>query len=129
MSSIQISAIIVCLSLMLVVVELIRRGRLEEKYAIIWLLTSLLLIIFSINFEIIKFFASLTGVLVPSNFLFLLAFLFLVIISLSITVVVSSQSQKNKRLTQELSVMRFTVEEMKSKLQEVEDKVAPKANS
>lgn len=129
MNSIQIFAIIACLFLMLVVIELIRRGRLEEKYAIIWLLTSLFLIICSVNFEIIRFFARLTGVLVPSNFLFMLAFFFLVIISLSITVVVSSQSQKNRKLAQELSVIRLTIEEMQSKQSERKDKAAPKTNS
>jgi hypothetical protein len=109
-SKIQILAIIVSLLLMGTTIELIRRRQLEEKYAISWLLTGIFFLICSINLEVISFLAKLTGVVTPSNFLFLLAFFFLSIVTLSLTVIVSNESHKNRKLAQELSLLKFNLE-------------------
>lgn len=111
----QLLAIVACFCLLLVTIELIRRRELEEKYAISWLLTVIFLLICSSYFGIIESASQLVGVLVPSNFLFLLAFLFLVIISLSLTVAVSKESLKNRKMTQQLALLRFTLEEIRTK--------------
>ncbi|MFN3466152.1 MAG: DUF2304 domain-containing protein [Candidatus Brocadiales bacterium] len=116
MTRIQILAILVSLFLMFFTVELIRRRYLEEKYALVWLLACVFFLLCSINLKIIEFLARLTGILVPANFLFLLAFFFLVVICLSLTVVVSRESQKQRSLTQELSILRFNLEEIKKKI-------------
>ncbi len=112
---IQILAIIASVSLMSLTVELIRRRKLEEKYALVWLLACIFFLLCSINLEILDFLARLTGVIVPANFLFLLAFFFLVVICLSLTVVISTESQRQRRLAQELSLLRFHLEEQKKK--------------
>jgi hypothetical protein len=114
-TGIQILAILGTLSLILLTVELIRRGQLEEKYALVWLLACIFFFLCSINLEIINFLARLTGVITPANFLFLLAFFFLVVICLSLTVVISKESQRHRRLTQELSLLKFEMEEMRNK--------------
>lgn len=107
---IQILAILASLFLISITIELIRRRHLEEKYALSWLLTSIFFIICSINMDVIKFLSKLTGVIAPPNFLFLLAFFFLILVSLSLTVVVSREIQRNRKLTQELAVLKFNVE-------------------
>lgn len=116
MTRIQILAILASLLLMSLTVELIRRKYLEEKYALVWLLTCIFFLLCSINLEILSFLARLTGILVPANFLFLLAFFFLVVICLSLTVVVSRESQRQRRLTQELSMLKFNLEEIKKRV-------------
>lgn len=101
---------------MLLTVELIRRRQLEEKYALAWLLACIFFLLCSINLEIINFLARLTGIIVPANFLFLLAFFFLVVICLSLSVVMSRESQRQRRLAQELSLLKFNLEEIKKKI-------------
>ncbi|HHT9120582.1 MAG TPA: DUF2304 domain-containing protein [Candidatus Hypogeohydataceae bacterium YC41] len=113
---IQILAILASLFLMLLTVELIRRRQLEEKYALAWLLACIFFLLCSINLEIINFLARLTGIIVPANFLFLLAFFFLVVICLSLSVVMSRESQRQRRLAQELSLLKFNLEEIKKKI-------------
>lgn len=54
--------------------------------------------------------------MLPSNFLFLLAFLFLIIVTLSLTVMVSNESKMTRKLVQELSTVKFDMEELNKKL-------------
>ncbi len=115
---IQILAIIASLSLLGVTVELIRRRQLEEKHAISWLLACVFFLLCSINLEIVNFLAKLTGIYLPSNFLFLLAFFFLIIVTLSLTVITSNESRASRKLAQELSVLKFTVEELNKRLED-----------
>lgn len=113
---IQILAIIASLFMMGTVIELIRRRQLEEKYAISWLLTSIFFLICSTNLEIVKFLSELTGIILPSNFLFLLAFFFLIVVTLSLTVIASNESQRSRRLAQELAILKFDIEELDKKI-------------
>jgi hypothetical protein len=97
--------------LLIVVVELIRRGKLKERYALLWLLSGGVLLFLSSSRGTLDFIASLLGIFYPPSFLFLLAFLFLLLITLHFSVVLSSLSDKNKKLAQELSILRRELEE------------------
>ncbi len=116
-TQIQLLAIIVSLLLLGTTIELIRRRYLEEKYAISWLLACVFFLVCSVNLKIVAFLSSLAGVMLPSNFLFLLAFLFLLIVTLSLTVMVSNESKMTRKLAQELSTVKFDMEELNKKLE------------
>lgn len=109
---IQILSITASLFLIGTTIELIRRRQLEEKYAISWLLTCIFFLVCSINLEIVEFLSDLTGVAIPSNFLFLLAFFFLIIVTLSLTVMASNESRRSRKFAQELSILKFDVEQL-----------------
>ncbi|MDO8125617.1 MAG: DUF2304 domain-containing protein [Candidatus Brocadiales bacterium] len=109
---IQILSITASLFLIGTTVELIRQRQLEEKYAISWLLTCIFFLVCSINLEIVEFLSDLTGVAIPSNFLFLLAFFFLIIVTLSLTVMASNESRRSRKFAQELSILKFDVEQL-----------------
>jgi hypothetical protein len=95
-------------------VELIRKRHIEERYALTWLLACVFFLLCSFNVKVLDFLARLIGIVTPANFLFLLAFFFLTIICLSLTVLVSKESYRRRRLTQELSLLRFEFEEFKN---------------
>lgn len=97
---------------MIVVVELIRRGRLKEKYSLLWLLAGGILLIFSSSRALLNFISKVLGIYYPPSFLFLLAFLFLLLITLHFSVVISGLSEKNKQLAQELALLRQEMREM-----------------
>ena len=90
----------------MVIVELIRRGRLKEKYSLLWLFAGTILLIFSLSRGLLEYVSSLLGIYYPPSFLFLLAFLFLLLITLHFSVVISGLSDKNKKLAQELALLR-----------------------
>ncbi len=91
---------------MLVVVELIRRGRLKERYSLLWLFAGAVLLILSSSRGLLEYISHRLGIFYAPSFLFLLAFLFLLLITLHFSVVISGVTEKNKQLAQEIALLR-----------------------
>jgi hypothetical protein len=106
MDVLKIMAVVGCGSGLIVIVELIRRGRLKERYALLWLFAGIILLVFSLSRGLLEYVASLVGIYYPPSLLFLLAFLFLLLITLHFSSVISELSEKNKQLAQELALLR-----------------------
>lgn len=113
MDIVKILSIVACGTVVVLVIELIRRGRLKERYSLLWLFAGMILLVLSSSRSLLDFFSSLVGIYYPPSFLFLLAFLFLLLITLHFSVVISGLSEKNKRLAQELALLRREVEEIR----------------
>ncbi len=99
-------AVIASAGMLLVVVELIRRGRLKERYSLLWLLAAVVLLILSSSRALLEGVSHLLGIFYPPSFLFLLAFLFLLLITLHFSVVISGLTERSKQLAQELAILR-----------------------
>ena len=121
MDLIKILAILGSGSVLLVVIELIRRGRLKEKYSLLWLFAGGVLLVFSSSRYLLEYVAHLLGVFYPPSLLFLLAFLFLLLITLHFSVVVSGLSEKNKQLAQEVALLRQEMREAMKRTTENSD--------
>jgi hypothetical protein len=102
--------------LLFLVLELIRRGRLKERYALLWLFSSLVLLILSLSRSLLEFFSRLVGIYYPPSLLFLVAFVFLLLITLHFSAVISGLSDKNKRLAQEMALLRKEIEQLRTKI-------------
>ncbi|HEX9019701.1 MAG TPA: DUF2304 domain-containing protein [Nitrospirota bacterium] len=108
-------------AMMAVVIELIRRGRLKERYSLLWLLAGAVLLLLSSSRGLLEFVSRRFGIFYPPSFLFLLAFLFLLLITLHFSVVVSGLSEKNKQLAQEIALLRQQLREEMSRVTEKRD--------
>jgi hypothetical protein len=115
MDLLKILSIIVSASVLIFVVELIRRGRLKEKYSLLWLLAGGILLILSASRELLEYLSRAVGIYYPPSLLFLLAFLFLLLITLHFSVVISGLSEKNKKLAQEISLLQQEMQEAPDK--------------
>jgi len=102
-------------TLLFLVLELIRRGRLKERYSLLWLFSSVVLLILSLSRSLLEFFSQMIGIYYPPSLLFLIAFVFLLLITLHFSAVISGLSDKNKRLAQELALLRQEVEQLRIK--------------
>ena len=100
--------------LLLVVVELIRQGRLKERYSLLWLLSGCVLLLLSSSRIILEYVSHAIGIFYPPSFLFLIAFFFLLIITLHFSVVISGLSDKSKRMAQELALLRQELRDSKT---------------
>jgi hypothetical protein len=114
MDVLKILAIVGSGTVLLLVVELIRRGRLKERYSLLWLFAGGVLLVLSSSRNILEYISNLVGIYYPPSFLFLLAFLFLLLITLHFSVTISGLSEKNKRLAQELALLRQEMRELMS---------------
>ncbi|HET6515675.1 MAG TPA: DUF2304 domain-containing protein [Thermodesulfovibrionales bacterium] len=93
------------------VVELIRRNRLKEKYSLLWLVAAFVMLFFSISRSSLEWLSLLVGIQYPPSFIFILAFLFLIVINVHFSTVISELFEKNKDLTQEVALLRKSLEE------------------
>ena len=100
---VQTVAIIASALLFLFILELVRRRRLAEPYALLWLLAAGVLIVFAVWEELLQELSELVGIEIPSNTLFALAFGFVLVLLLSFSVVVSRLSRENRVLAQEVA--------------------------
>jgi hypothetical protein len=113
MDIIKVLAITGSATVLFLVLELIRRGRLKERYSLLWLLSGSVLLILSVSRGLLATLSKLVGIYYPPSLLFLIAFVFLLLITLHFSAVISGLSEKNKRLAQEVALLRQAIEELK----------------
>ena len=109
MQSIQIISILFSLAVFFGVADLIRRSMLKEQYALLWLFSSVVLLLLSIWRSLLDKVAKMAGVAYPPSLLFLMAFIFLLLIVLHFSVVISRLSEKNKKLAQEIALIKLQI--------------------
>ena len=85
--------------------NLVRIRRLELKYALIWFLVGVLLLIFDLAPGILDFLTDLLGITLPINMLFFLGIAFILMIMFSQTIVISNLTRNTKRLTQAIGML------------------------
>jgi hypothetical protein len=100
---VQVAAIIVTAVMLGVVLELVRRRRLIERYALLWMIVAVALLVLAIWNQLLSFAADHLGIKVPSNFLFLAAFGVAFLLLLQFSVVTSRLSEETKILAQEVA--------------------------
>ena len=104
---------ILCFALVGIIIGLIRKNRLKEHYAIIWLFTALSIFIFGIWPNSLNLISRIVR-LHHLTTLFMVAFLFLLAIVLHFTLAISQLFDRNRRLTQEVAWLRFELEQVKN---------------
>ena len=102
---VSIAAAIASLMLLLVIFELIRSRRLQERYALLWLLTGLVIFVLSAWRGALGRLADLVGIAYPPSALFVLASLFVLIVLLHYSTVISKLSDQNRILAQRLALL------------------------
>lgn len=95
---------------------LIKKDKIEVKYAIIWLAFSLVMVLFSIFPYLVYVLGDITGVINPVNFVFLTQIIFILLILLSVSAVISGFSQKIKRLAQCNALLEKRVRQLEEQL-------------
>jgi hypothetical protein len=102
---IQVLAIIASAGLLVVVLELVRRRRLQERYALLWLVSAVFLLALACWRDALDRVASLVGIAYPPNALFFLAFAAILVVLLHFSVVISRLSDQTKVLAQRLALL------------------------
>jgi hypothetical protein len=103
---IQLIAILGSTALLLIVLELVRRRRLLERYAVLWLLSAVVLVALSVWRNLLEVIASHIGIASPPNALFVVAFGFVLILLLHFSLAVSRLADQSKVLAQRLALMQ-----------------------
>jgi hypothetical protein len=104
-------AITVTLALLLLVFELVRRKRLSERYAILWLLAAITLFVLAAWKGLLTSLSNDVGISYPPSALFAVAIGLIAMILLHFSLAVSRLSDQNKILAQRLALLQQRVEE------------------
>jgi len=100
------------LGLLLLIVELVRRRRLKEKYSLLWLFTALVLLVLTLSPGLLDRLSITMGIYYSPSAFFLMAFFFLMLITLQFSVVISRLSERNKALAQEVALLKMRLDEL-----------------
>lgn len=108
----KLIAIAVSLGWLGLILELVRRGRLREDHALLWLLTGVALLLFSIFEGALRFVADLIGVVYAPSILFGVGMLFAVLILLFQGITISRLQAQNKELAQDVALLTWEVQQL-----------------
>ena len=97
--------------LLLVVLELIRSRRLQERYALLWLLTGIVIFVLAVWRGLLGSIADLVGIAYPPSALFILASFFVLVVLLHYSTVISKLSDENRILAQRLALLENRLDE------------------
>jgi hypothetical protein len=104
-------AVAVTLALLLLVFELVRRKRLSERYAILWLLAATTLFVLAAWKGLLTSLSNDVGISYPPSALFAVAIGLIAMILLHFSLAVSRLTDQNKMLAQRLALLQQRVEE------------------
>ena len=95
-----------------VIFEMLRRRRLREKYAVVWVVVGVLIVIVAIFPRVLFWTAEVTGVEVPANLLFFVASLVLLGVNVHLSSEVGRLEDRVRTLAEELALQRLKLEEI-----------------
>jgi hypothetical protein len=102
---IQLVSIVAAGLLFAAVFEMVRRRRLLERYALLWLFSALALLGLAIWSGLLERISHAIGIIYPPNALFLIAFGFVLVLLLHFSMAVSRLTDQTKVLAQRLALL------------------------
>lgn len=97
-----------------VIVILLLRRQLREKYALLWLLIGVAMLVLALFPDLLGALAHVLGVIVPSNLLFALAVALLIGVTLHLSWELSHAEEEVRRVAEEVAILRAEVDELKA---------------
>ena len=102
----QILGVIAALITFVFVFSLLRRGILQEKYAVLWLFFSGAVLFFAIFPAALVWICSVIGVAQPVNLLFFITVVLLVLVAVQLSYELSRHEVRIRRLAEEVALLR-----------------------
>jgi len=102
---VQIVAVIASGALLIGVLELVRRRRMLERYALLWLFSAVVLLGLAVWRGALNVIAHAIGVIYPPNAIFVVAFGFVLLLLLHFSLAVSRLTDQTKVLAQRLALL------------------------
>jgi len=111
----QIMSILVTAGLFGLIFELLRRKRLMERYAILWLFSSAVLLALAVWRGLLETIAHAIGIYYAPSALFVIAFGFILVLLLHFSLVISRLADQNKVLAQRIGLMQQRLDEQEAR--------------
>jgi hypothetical protein len=113
---IQIVAVLASGVLLIGVLELVRRRRMLERYALLWLFSAAVVLLLGAWTGLLQDIADVAGIAYPPSALFGVAFLFVLVLLLHFSVAVSKLTDQTKVLAQRLALLEQELRDNKPRV-------------
>ena len=110
---VRIVAVIVTAVMLGVVLELVRRRRLIERYALLWMVVALVLLVLAVWNQLLAHVSHAIGIEVPANALFIAGLAVAFLMLLHFSVITSRLSEETKILAQESARLEQELREVR----------------
>lgn len=116
MARLTIVTIVIAVVAFAFVFELLRRRRLREKYAFLWVVVAGLTVVLSVFPSLLVRAAALIGIATPSNLLFLVSLLILFAVSLQLSGEVGELEEQSRRLAEQIGALQLRIEDLEGQV-------------
>jgi hypothetical protein len=107
----RVEVIIVAAVICVLIFELIRRRHLMERYAILWLVAGITLLVLALWKGLLTTLSHAAGIYYPPAALFAVGFLFVLVLLVHFSITVSRLSDQNKILAQRVALLQQRLEQ------------------
>jgi hypothetical protein len=114
---VEIIALLGAFAWLALVVEMIRRRRFSEGYALLWLLSGVALLVLALWRDLLEVLARFLGIYYAPTALFVVAFGFLLLLLVQQSAMICELEQRNSSLAQRLALLSLQVERLQEKRQ------------
>lgn len=97
---------------MIAIINLVRRKRIDEKYAFLWLAGGALMVLAPFATGLIDKLSHAVGIYYPPSLVFLVGFLALCLINLQFSAVISRLTRDNRRLAQQFAILESKLKDL-----------------
>lgn len=104
-------------ALLLVIVELIRKRRLREEYALLWIAATASVIVLALERTLLHRIAALLGIYYPPMVLPVIAGFFGMLLAIHFSLVISRLASENRLLAQDVALLKLALEELKRQVE------------
>lgn len=104
--------LVLALVFLAAVVSLLRSRKLREKYAALWIVVTVLVVVLAVFPALLQYLATAVGIAVPSNLLFALALLLLLGVTLHLSLEVSRLDDETRVLSEEVGILRLQIHDL-----------------
>lgn len=108
----NIPAFLLALVIVAVVIEMLRRKKIREKYAALWLIIGVATLVLAAFPRLLDIVAVWVGVQLPSNLLFIISILMLLGVCLHLSWEISVIEDETRSLAEEVAILRTQVESL-----------------
>lgn len=113
--------IVLAIIIIVVVMWLLLTRRLREKYAALWLVIGLVVLVLGVFPQLLLWLTASLGVQVPANLLFALAIVLLLGVSLHLSWELSQAEDEIRRTAEEAAILRAQLERLHDRVDRLED--------
>lgn len=114
--SASVLAVITSVITLVFIIDLLRRGVLKEKYAVLWLSVAGIALVLSVFPGLLEWITATLGFEVPANLLFFGTIVVLVLVAVQLSYELSSHEAKIRRLAEEVALQQQEIQRLHDRI-------------